>query len=104
MKEPGEEINNLSIDVTMPNSKTQQSITDSPFAEEIPELYKRHFDSHIKGSGISLEVALERGYRTIQGRNELEKLGFGKSQRITPGLLLPVITPDGKRPFWCYDW
>ncbi len=59
-------------------------------------------DEHIKGSGISLKVARDRGYKTILGRKELEQLGFSKAQRRTPGLLIPVHTPDGKQPFSQY--
>ncbi|MDA2920646.1 DUF3854 domain-containing protein [Desulfobacterota bacterium AH_259_B03_O07] len=76
--------------------------SNHPFSSEISDLYQRHFEDHIKGSGISVEVGKERGYKTVQGKKELEQLGFSKTQGIPPGLLLPVFTPDEKNPFCTY--
>jgi Domain of unknown function (DUF3854) len=50
----------------------------------------------IKGSAISPAVARERGYRTIDSILELEKLGFAQSQRLVPGLLIPLYGVDGR--------
>lgn len=84
--------------------KNEQNAKDSKdlFSQELPEALQRHFDDHINGSGICFEVAKERGYRTILGVNELKMMGFSTSQMRTPGLLLPVHTPDGKQPFCQY--
>ena len=43
-----------------------------------------------------------RGYRTILNANELRELGFARDQCRSPGLLLPVHTPDGQQPLCVY--
>src|SRR5262245_5615964 len=59
-----------------------------------------------KGSGISLDIIRENGYRSIPvegGYAELQGLGFSKAQaKNTPGLLLPLHTTDGKTPLYVY--
>lgn len=84
------------------NNISNKNNRDQLFSQDIPNLLQRHFDNHVKGSGICGEVAKERGYRTVLGKKELEDLGFSTSQRRTPGLLLPVHTSDGKQPFCQY--
>lgn len=84
------------------NRNTDQNNRDHPFSHDIPYLLQRHFDNHVNGSGISVEVAKERGYRSILGKQELASLGFSKSQIRTSGLLLPVHTPDRKQAFCQY--
>jgi hypothetical protein len=42
----------------------------------------------------------ERGYKSILKRKELADLGFSKAQQLTPGLLIPVHTPDGSIPLY----
>ncbi|HEX3037139.1 MAG TPA: DUF3854 domain-containing protein [Thermodesulfobacteriota bacterium] len=73
-----------------------------PFSQEVSELFLRHLDDLMKGSGISIEIVKERGYRSILGGKKLAEAGFSKAQQRTPGLLLPVHTPDGKQPFCQY--
>jgi hypothetical protein len=46
-------------------------------------------------SSITTEVIEARGYRTVEKRAELERLGFGRTQRNVPGLLLPIYAPCG---------
>ena len=46
-------------------------------------------------SGIEARVAVERGYRTLVSKAELERLGFGRSQRNVPALLVPIYGPTG---------
>ena len=46
----------------------------------------------LEESGISPEIAAERGYRTVRSRKELP--GFKGYQR-RPGLLIPVLSPSG---------
>jgi hypothetical protein len=52
-------------------------------------------------SGITDTVIAERGYRSIDGASgyaELKGLGISQAQaRLTPGLLLPLHTTDGKQ-------
>lgn len=44
-------------------------------------------------SGIGARVAVKRGYRTVTSKAELERLGFGRSQRNIPTLLIPLYGP-----------
>ena len=47
-------------------------------------------------SGIGARVAIKRGYRTVTSKAELERLGFGRSQRNVPALLMPIYSPTGE--------
>jgi len=47
------------------------------------------------GSGIPLELIVDRGYRTITDRAELLKLGFADYQARVPALLIPLHGLDG---------
>ncbi|MFH1639214.1 MAG: hypothetical protein ABIB93_02730, partial [Chloroflexota bacterium] len=66
------------------------------FAEVIPELLTAHLDHLNNGSGISIDVIRERGYRSLLGKSELEKLGFTPAQQRAPGILIPLWSVDGK--------
>lgn len=55
-----------------------------------------HHQELINASGISPEVARARGYRSVERHAELERLGFGRQQRIVPTLLVPVWGVDGR--------
>ncbi len=69
----------------------------SIFSKEAPELLEAHY-SHLRaGSGISAEVILERGYKSLLGKSELDKLGFAPAQQRTPGILIPLWGVDGKK-------
>jgi hypothetical protein len=46
-------------------------------------------------SGISQEVVVARGYRTVDTKSELKRLGFSERQCNKPGLLIPVYSPTG---------
>jgi len=74
----------------------QKSDTKSVFSEAIPELLTDHFLHLNDGSGLSIDVIRERGYRSILGKSELEKLGFTSAQRRSPGILIPLWSVDGK--------
>src|SRR5918992_4753357 len=50
----------------------------------------------LEGSGIEPEFVEARGYRTVVKKAELERLGFGRTQRNVPALLMPVHSPSGK--------
>jgi hypothetical protein len=72
------------------------------FSEVIPELLTSHF-THLKdGSGISVDVIRERGYRSLLGKAELKKLGFTPAQQRTPGILIPLWSVDGKEAGYQY--
>lgn len=74
----------------------------SIFSDLVPELLESHLSQLRDGSGISLEVILERGYRSILGKAELERLGFSGAQRRTPGILIPLWGVDGKQVGYQY--
>jgi hypothetical protein len=66
------------------------------FSEVIPELLTSHFNHLKDGSGISVDVIRERGYRSLLGKSELVKAGFTSSQQRTPGIFIPLWGVDGK--------
>lgn len=72
------------------------------FSTEIPALLQHHLDMLTKGSGLSLDLIRERGYRSALGKAELRALSFLPRQCRTPGLLLPVCPPDGAGGLYCY--
>src|SRR5918994_2828422 len=47
-------------------------------------------------SGVGARVAVRRGYRTVTTKAELERFGFGRSQRNVPALLIPIYGPTGE--------
>jgi len=77
-------------------------MSESVFSDSIPELLSNHLRHLQEDSGLSLEVIRERGYRSLLGRSELEKLGFAKTQQRTPGILIPLWGVDGKQAGYQY--
>jgi putative DNA primase/helicase len=68
-----------------------------PISEEkIMTLAEQHEKMLLEESGISPEVVEARGYRTVVKKAELERLGFGRTQRNVPELLIPVYSPRGE--------
>jgi hypothetical protein len=59
-------------------------------------LNSEHLQTLLQGSGISPEVVRARGYRTIEKKADLRRLGFADSQCNPPGLLLPAYSPNGE--------
>jgi len=70
--------------------KRRLTMNESVFSEVIPELLSDHFRYLNEGSGISVDMIRERGYRSLLGKSELEKLSFSPSQRRVPGILIPL--------------
>lgn len=70
-------------------------MTELVFSEAVPQLLAEHLTHLSEGSGISLDVIKERGYRSILGKNELAKAGFISSQQRTAGILIPLWGVDG---------
>jgi hypothetical protein len=70
-------------------------MNESVFSEVIPELMTSHFHHLHEGSGIGIDVIKKRGYRSLLGKSDLEKLGFAPSQRHVPGMLIPLWGVDG---------
>jgi len=66
------------------------------FSEAVSELLTEHYRHLNEGSGISAEVIRERGYRSLLGKSELEKLGYTPAQQRAPGILIPLWSVDGK--------
>src|SRR4030042_1577046 len=66
------------------------------FSEVIPQLLTGHLTHLKEGSGITIDVIRERGYRSVLGKAELEKLGFTPAQQRAPGILIPLWSVDGK--------
>ena len=60
-----------------------------------PRLSRSHKKMLLEESGIHPRLVVGRGYRTIQTKAELERLGFGRSQCNVPGVLLPIHGPMG---------
>jgi hypothetical protein len=54
------------------------------------------------GSGISEDVARERGYVSVDTRRRLDSAGFKPYQQRTPGLLIPVHDTSGAVALWQY--
>jgi hypothetical protein len=50
----------------------------------------------LEDSGLTPDAVEARGYRTIEKKVELKRLGFSDSQRNTPGLLIPAHSPTGE--------
>jgi hypothetical protein len=61
-------------------------------------LFDQHAD-YLRARGVSSEVAGERGYRSADTKAQLKSIGFGESQRIPPGLIIPthdVVSTNGE--------
>ena len=74
----------VNVSSGQPTERTQQ-------VSNLSESHQRLIDD----SGISAEVATERGYKTVTVKKDLERLGFADKQRIVPALLVPVHGVDG---------
>lgn len=70
--------------------------TATVFSEVVPELLTDHLCHLSEGSGISVDVMKERGYRSLLGKSELGKLGFTPAQQRAPGIIIPLWSVDGK--------
>ncbi|MDD4984244.1 MAG: DUF3854 domain-containing protein [Dehalococcoidales bacterium] len=71
-------------------------MSEPVFSEAIPQLLTEHLNHLSEGSGINTDVIKERGYRSLLGKAELEKLGFTPAQQRSPGILIPLWSVDGK--------
>jgi Domain of unknown function (DUF3854) len=60
------------------------------------DLNPYHLQMLIQGSSLSEEVVRERGYRTVETKAELKRLGFADAQCNPPGLLVPTYSPTGE--------
>lgn len=69
---------------------------------EVPELIESHFQHLHQGSGISIDVISERGYRSALNPKMLAEAGFSKSQCRPPGILIPLWGVDGEKTGYTY--
>ena len=74
----------------------QEECKTPVFSDTISELLTTHFQHLSEESGINADVIRERGYRSLMGKSELEKLGFTPAQQRAPGILIPLWSVDGK--------
>jgi hypothetical protein len=58
-------------------------------------LAEHHEKMLIEESSIDPKVVEARGYRTVETKRELKRLGFSERQCNKPGLLIPVYSPTG---------
>ncbi len=58
-------------------------------------LHEQHEKTLIHESGITPDVVEARGYRTVETKAELKRLGFSETQCSVPGLLIPIYNPSG---------
>jgi len=72
------------------------------FSDVIPELLTDHFRHLSEGSGISVDIIKERGYRSLLGTSELKKLDFSSAQQRSPGILIPLWSADGQEAGYQY--
>ena len=77
-------------------------MVESILSEAVPTLLPEHLRHLHEGSGIGIDVIKERGYRTVQAKDELEKFGFVSSQRRAPGILIPLWGIDGGQAGYQY--
>ncbi len=75
-------------------------MADPVFSDAIPDLMSDHFRHLHEGSGLSVEVIRERGYKSVQSKAQLKDLGFATAQRRAPGMLVPLWGVDGQ-PVGC---
>src|SRR5918993_253266 len=61
-----------------------------------PFLSANHERMLFEESGIEPTVVEARGYRTVETKSELRRLGFAAAQCNTPGLLIPIYSPTGE--------
>ncbi len=61
-----------------------------------PKLLPHHTEMLTKASGISQEVITARGYRSIESKAELKRLGFSDTQLLVPTLLIPIWSVTGE--------
>ncbi len=59
-------------------------------------LFETHKKTLIDESGLSQAVIEARGYRSVERKADLKRLGFSEAQCGVPGLLIPIWGPSGE--------
>lgn len=70
--------------------------------EPLDGLLPHHQRMLLEESGLAPDVVRRRGYRSIEDRAELRRLGFKQTGLTVPGLLLPGYGPDGSNGRYVY--
>ncbi len=86
------------VEASIPDHESATS-SGSPSGEDVEvksQLSPEHEAMLLKESGISRQLAEERGYRTVTTKAELGRLGFGGFQRNAPALLIPIYDLSGE--------
>ncbi len=86
------------IEASMPDREGAPA-PGSPSGKDVgvkSQLSTEHEAMLLKESGITRQLAEERGYRTVTTKAELGRLGFGRSQQNVPALLIPIYDPTGE--------
>jgi hypothetical protein len=66
------------------------------YMQDSMSLADHHEQMLLEESGIEREIIKARGYRTLEAKAELKRLGFSDKQGSVPGLLIPVYGPSGE--------
>src|SRR5262245_9321874 len=59
-----------------------------------------HHSGLLEASAVSEAVVRARGYRSVEKKAELRKLGFSEAQRCVPALVCPVYDVTGEIAFY----
>ncbi|MDD5038902.1 MAG: hypothetical protein PHN78_06255, partial [Dehalococcoidales bacterium] len=78
----------------MPVDVTVAAISNADERDVDSFLFPSHLD-HLLQSAIPRDFILQRGYRTVTDRRQLEALGFRKQQCRVPGILIPLHGVNG---------
>jgi Domain of unknown function (DUF3854) len=63
---------------------------------------EHHEKMLLEESAITVDVVSARGYRTVEKKAEIKRLGFTDVQRNVPGLLIPIYSPTGEKVLYQY--
>ncbi len=66
------------------------------------ELSNNHRTMLIEESGIAENIIENRGYRTVEKKADLKRLGFSEGQCSVPGLLIPIRSTTGEIVLYQY--
>jgi len=75
--------------------RARQILADYDRAPELSTLLPQH-RKLLARSAIAAKVAIDRGYRSVTKKSELEERGFSRPQCRVPALLLPVHGANGE--------
>jgi hypothetical protein len=78
----------------MPVDVTAATMHNADEKDDDSLLFPSHLD-HLLQSAIPRNFILQRGYRTVTDRRQLEALGFKKQQCRVPGILIPLHGVNG---------